>query len=175
MVAPFKVGQSPLNAQRKTILRRHKTKRREAPKVSKCEPPILGIQLFIIPTHGVFIFAKLDNVVYLSKLPISVATFRVRNFNLLQRLNSAIENSQPWVFNNFPYRETECTLLPNSKMIMHPKFVLLCLKLIFCVQKMKWRNLLQKLHRNSIAIFPSYHREVSLQIYPHFFDIEFVR
>ena len=68
VVATFKVDHSPLNTQRKTILRRHKTKRREAPQVSKCELPILGIQLFQIPTHGVLIFAKLDNVVYLSKL-----------------------------------------------------------------------------------------------------------
>ena len=70
MVLHFEVGQRPLNVQRKTILRRHKTKRREALQVSKCELSIMDIQPFVIPKHGVFIFAKLDNVVYLSKLPL---------------------------------------------------------------------------------------------------------
>ena len=39
MVARFEVGQRPLNVQRNTILRRHKTKRCEAPLASNGEPP----------------------------------------------------------------------------------------------------------------------------------------
>ena len=43
MVARFEVGQRPLNVQRNTILRRHKTKRCEAPQASYGELPIMGI------------------------------------------------------------------------------------------------------------------------------------